>query len=213
MNEKMTTIMCPVPDNWYLENNWIIDDNKIRLYLDNMYEHEYKYVSANRHRYDMCVQNIIAEYDPPVKLAKNVKLKFKELTEFDMFMMKRQKEELYKEKMLAAWEKYKIEHDLQRPLSQLDEKCDEVYMKLQSEREKLEEVVAKKANKYTTPAKRNSALLTNKEYIAQKQKVDSVEADFNNLVDKIKLEDVNWEYTKRNEFEEKVYRHQQKDAS
>lgn len=208
MNEKMTAL---VPDNWYIEDKWIINDTKIRLYLDNMYEDEYQYVSLNRHKYDVSVQNIIAEYDPPVKLAKNVKLKIKHLTDFDMFMMKRQKEELYKEKMLAAWEKYKTDHDLQRPLSQIDEKCDEVYMKLQSEREKLEEVVAKKANRYTTPAKRNSALLTNKEYIAQKQKVDSVEADFNNLVDKIKIEDVNWEYTKRNEFEEKVY--QQKDTS
>jgi hypothetical protein len=210
MGEKMIAL---VPDNWYIEDKWIINDNKIRLYLDNMYEDEYKYVSLNRYKYDVSVQNIIAEYDPPVKLAKNVKLKIKHLTDFDMFMMKRQKEELYKEKMLAAWEKYKLDNDLQRPLSQIDEKCDEVYMKLQSEREKLEEVVAKKANKYTTPAKRNSALLTNKEYIAQKQKVDQVEVDFNNLVDKIKLEDVNWEYAKQSEFEEKVYKLQQKDAS
>ena len=140
MNEKMTTTMCPVPDNWYIEDKWIINDTKIRLYLDNMYEDEYQYVSLNRHKYDVSVQNIIAEYDPPVKLAKNIKLKIKHLTDFDMFMMKRQKEELYKEKMLAAWEKYKTDHDLQRPLSQIDEKCDEVYMKLQSEREKLEEV-------------------------------------------------------------------------
>lgn len=210
MGEKMTAL---VPDNWYIEDKWIINDNKIRLYLDNMYEDEYKYVSLNRHKYDISVQNIIAEYDPPIKLARNIKLKIKHLTDFDMFMMKRQKDELYKEKMLAAWEKYKIDNDLQRPLSQIDEKCDEVYMKLQSEREKLEEVVAKKASKYTTPAKRNSALLTNKEYIAQKQKVDAVEADFNSLVDKIKLEDVNWEYAKQSEFEEKVYRLQQKDAS
>ena len=210
MGEKMTAL---VPDSWYIEDKWIINDNKIRLYLDNMYEDEYKYVSLNRHKYDISVQNIIAEYDPPIKLARNIKLKIKHLTDFDMFMMKRQKDELYKEKMLAAWEKYKIDNDLQRPLSQIDEKCDEVYMKLQSEREKLEEVVAKKAGKYTTPAKRNSALLTNKEYIAQKQKVDAVEADFNSLVDKIKLEDVNWEYAKQSEFEEKVYRLQQKDAS
>ena len=210
MGEKMTAL---VPDSWYIEDKWIINDNKIRLYLDNMYEDEYKYVSLNRHKYDISVQKIIAEYDPPIKLARNIKLKIKHLTDFDMFMMKRQKDELYKEKMLAAWEKYKIDNDLQRPLSQIDEKCDEVYMKLQSEREKLEEVVAKKAGKYTTPAKRNSALLTNKEYIAQKQKVDAVEADFNSLVDKIKLEDVNWEYAKQSEFEEKVYRLQQKDAS
>ena len=79
MGEKMTAL---VPDSWYIEDKWIINDNKIRLYLDNMYEDEYKYVSLNRHKYDISVQNIIAEYDPPIKLARNIKLKIKDIFPF-----------------------------------------------------------------------------------------------------------------------------------
>lgn len=190
----------------YVLSNWYLDPAEIYLFLDELNDHQWNHVCNNRESYANFIRFAIDVYDPPpVVKVNNSKYVIRDLTDYDMFKMNREKEELYNKKMMAAWKKYKEDHELRRPILDVDTKCDQVYLKLQEERLVLEAIVSKRANKYTTPAKRNAALPKDKEYATQKAIVDACENEFKSLVKKVELEDVNWEYRQRIEFEEKVF--------
>ena len=190
----------------FVLSNWFMDPAEVYGFLEDLNESQWKHVCDNRKSYPLFISNAIDCYDPPVIINLNKSsYKIRDLTDFEMFKMNREKEELYKKRMLAAWKKYKTDNDLRRPVLPIDIKCDNVYMRLQDERLILENIASRRASKYTTPAKRASALKNDKEYSAQKAIVDTCENEFKSLVKKVELEDVNWEYNKRNEFEEKVF--------
>ena len=190
----------------YVLTNWFLEPTEIYSFLDELNDKQWAHVCNNREAYVDFIKHAIDYYEPrPVVKINKTNYRIRELTDYDMFKMNREKEELYKNKMLAAWKKHKEDNDLHRPVLDVDTKCDEVYMKLQEEREKLEVIVAKRAKTYSTPAKRALALTTNKDYVAQKAKVDACENEFKSLVKKVELEDVNWEHTTRSEFEEKMF--------
>lgn len=190
----------------YVLSNWYLDPVEIYSFLDELSDNQWKHVCDNRESYPNFIRLAIDKYDPPPIVKMNTtNYVIRDLSDYDMFKMNREKEELYKKKMMAAWQKYKEEHELRRPILELDSKCDQVYTKLQEERLLLEAIVSKRSSKYTTPAKRNAALPKDKEYAAQKAIVDACENEFKSLVKKVELEDVNWEYRQRIDFQEKVF--------
>ena len=189
----------PVPDNWCLENGWVIDDDKIRLYLDYMHQHEFAYVSKNRRKYPECVQSIIAEYDIPqvIKIAKNGKLKIKDLTDYDMYIASETEKTRMIEAIRPHWKDNKIAYSLQRPRSSNDARCARVVEAMRLKREKMSNEIAMIAK---TMPKRYGSMLKRTELAAAAPSVDALRTDikileneFAKIVDSQIQEDYEWE--------------------
>jgi hypothetical protein len=195
--------VTPVPNNWYVEDGWVIGDDKIRLYLDHMYDGEYAYVSKNRYMYPLCVQTIIAEYDSPnvTKIAKNIKLKIRALTDYDMYIA----DVNAKKQMVATvdrlWNEYKTTHELERPLSYADGRCDRVYKILQSKRDEFALKSMKLPMKtYVTPSKKMAAAAEDPRLVPLRKEIVNLENEFEELKKKITQEDDEWEQSAKYEF-------------
>jgi len=196
-------IITPVPNDWYMEDNWVIDDDKIRLYLDHMYEDEYAYVSKNREMYPECVQSIVAEYDSLKvdKIAKNSKLRIRDLTDYDMYIA----DINAKKQMMATvdrlWNEYKNTHELERPLSYADGLCDRVYTKLQKKKEEFTDQCTKLSMKtYVAPSKRMAVAAEDPKLIPLRKEIENLENEFEELKKKIIQEDNDWEQSAKYEF-------------
>jgi hypothetical protein len=150
----------PVPDNWCMEDGWVIDDDKIRLYLDYMHQHEYAYVSKNRRKYPECVQSIIAEYDIPqvIKIAKNSKLKIKDLSDYDMYVASEKEKARMIEAIAPLWNETRITYSLRRPRNYNDTRRTRIDEILRLKNEKLSNEIASLAKtmpkRYGSIAKR-----------------------------------------------------------
>jgi hypothetical protein len=196
----------PVPDNWCVEDNWVIDDNKIRLYLENMYENEYSYVSKNRSRYPECVQSIIKEYDgqPLQKLAKGSKLKIKELTEYDEFVMNQNAKKQLMSNIDQKWQEYKTTHLLKRPTETIDRLYDIFYNRLQVKREEFkklcESTPIKLYKSYVPPSKRVAAAAEDPKMIPFRKEIETMEKELEELKKKVSQEDDEWEQTEKYNF-------------
>lgn len=196
-------IITPVPNDWYMEDSWVIDDDKIRLYLDHMYEDEYAYVSKNREMYPECIQSIVAEYDSLKvdKIAKNSKLKIRDLTDYDMYIA----DINAKKQMMATvdrlWNEYKNTHELERPLSYTDGLCDRVYTKLQKKKEEFTVQCTKLSMKtYVAPSKRMAVAAEDPKLIPIRKEIENLENEFEELKKKIIQEDNDWEQSAKYEF-------------
>lgn len=149
-----------VPDNWCMEDGWVIDDDKIRLYLDYMHQHEYAYVSKNRRKYPECVQSIIAEYDIPqvIKIAKNSKLKIKDLSDYDMYVASEKEKARMIEAIAPLWNETRITYSLRRPRNYNDTRRTRIDEILRLKNEKLGNEIASLAKtmpkRYGSIAKR-----------------------------------------------------------
>jgi|LakMenEpi03Aug12_release.lakeMendotaPanAssembly.Ray.scaffolds.fasta_scaffold188595_2 hypothetical protein len=202
----MTTTL--VPDNWYMLDNWIIHDDVIRLYLENMTIAEYNYVSANRKRYDESVQSIIAEYDPPIKMAINSKLKIREMTNREFNQMEIDRRAKENKEIDEKWAAYKLQHNLERPMSQLDERCDDAYTMLLNAKGELQKELDKlpaKQTSYVAPSRRNAAPLPEKTVIVNaRSKLAECEATFKKLENEIINADKIWDENSKHVFANKL---------
>jgi len=202
----MTTTL--VPDNWYMLDNWIIHDDVIRLYLENMTTAEYNYVSANRKRYDESVQSIIAEYDPPIKMATNSKLKIREMTNREFNQMEIDRRAKVNKEIDEKWAAYKLQHNLERPMSQLDERCDDAYTLMLSAKDELQKELDKlppKQASYVPPSRRNAAPLPEKTVIVNaRSKLAECEANFKKLENEIINADKIWDENSKHVFANKL---------
>jgi hypothetical protein len=202
----MTSIL--VPDNWYMLDNWIIHDDVIRLYLENMTTAEYNYVSANRKKYDESVQSIIAEYDPPIKMATNSKLKIREMTNREFNQMEIDRRAKVNKEIDEKWAAYKLQHNLERPMSQLDERCDDAYTLMLSAKDELQKELDKlppKQASYVPPSRRNAAPLPEKTVIVNaRSKLAECEANFKKLENEIINADKIWDENSKHVFANKL---------
>lgn len=198
----------PVPDNWYMMDSWIIHDDVIRLYLENMTETEYNYVSANRRKYHESVQTIIAEYDRPIKMAINSKLKIREMTNREFNQMELDRRAKIAKEIDEKWAAYKAEHNLERPISHLDERCDDAYTMLLSARDDLQKELDKlpaKQTSYVAPSRRNAAPLPEKTVIVNaRSKLAECEATFKKLENEIINADKIWDENSKHVFANKL---------
>lgn len=189
----------PVPDRWCMEDGWVIDDDKIRLYLDYMQQHEYAYVSKNRRKYPECVQSIIAEYDIPqvIKIAKNSKLKIKDLSDYDMYVASEKEKARMIEAIRPLWKDNKIMYSLQRPRSSNDSRCARVAEAIRVKREKMNNEITMLAK---TMPKRYGSILKRTELAGAAPSVNTLrseikllENEFTKIVDYQVKEDYEWE--------------------
>jgi hypothetical protein len=202
----MTSIL--VPDSWYMLDNWIIHDDVIRLYLENMTIAEYNYVSANRKRYDESVQSIIAEYDPPIKMAINSKLKIREMTNREFNQMEIDRRAKENKEIDEKWAAHKLQHNLERPMSHLDERCDDAYTMLLNAKGDLQNELDKlpaKSTSYVAPSRRNAAPLPEKTVIVNaRSKYAECEANFKKLENEIINADKIWDENSKYVFANKL---------
>jgi len=202
----MTSIL--VPDNWYMLDNWIIHDDVIRLYLENMTTAEYNYVSANRKRYDESVQSIIAEYDPPIKMATNSKLKIREMSNREFNQMEIDRRAKENKEIDEKWAAYKLQHNLERPMSHLDERCDDAYTMMLNAKGDLQNELDKlppKQASYVPPSRRNAAPLPEKTVIVNaRSKLAECEANFKKLENEIINADKIWDENSKHVFANKL---------
>lgn len=198
----------PVPDNWYMMDSWIIHDDVIRLYLENMTETEYNYVSANRRKYHESVQTIIAEYDRPIKMAINSKLKIREMTNREFNQMELDRRAKENKEIDEKWAAHKLQHNLERPMSHLDERCDDAYTMLLSARDDLQKELDKlpaKSTSYVAPSRRNAAPLPEKTVIVNaRSKLAECEANFKKLENEILNADKIWDENSKYVFANKL---------
>jgi len=196
----------PVPDNWCVEDNWVIDDNKIRLYLENMYDNEYSYVSKNRSRYPECVQSVIKEYDyqPLQKLAKGCKLKIKELTEYDEFVMKQNAKKELMKNIEQKWQEHKLTNLIKRPTETIDRLYDLFYNRLQVKREEFKKICestpVKLYKSYIPPSKRVAAAAEDPKMIPFRKEIETMEKELEELKKKVSQEDDEWEQNEKYNF-------------
>ena len=189
----------PVPDNWCMEDGWVIDDDKIRLYLDYMYQHEYAYVSKNRRKYPECVQSIIAEYDIPqvIKIAKNSKLKIKDLSDYDMYVASEKEKARMIEAMIPLWNDNKVMYSLRRPRSSNDARATRVTETIRVKREKLSNEIAMIAKtmpkRYGSILKRTELAAAAPSVITLTSEIKLLENEFTKIVDYQLKEDHEWE--------------------
>jgi hypothetical protein len=194
----------PVPDTWYVENNWIIKDDKIRLYLDYMYDHEYDYVSKNRNKYPECVQEIIREYDAPQKLARNSKLKIRALTDYDMYMRDLSIRRDMLKRHEDAWNKYKTENNIKRPNALVDIKSEVIRLKIERKKNEFVNMCSKvkvsQHKGYVPPGKRLQVASEDPKLAPFRKEIETLENEFEKLKHKIAQEDDEWEQSARYEF-------------
>ena len=196
----------PIPDNWFVEDKWIIDDNKIRLYLENMYDNEYSYVSKNRSRYPECVQSIIKEYDvqPIQKLAKKSKLKIKELTEYDEFVMKLNAKKELMSNIDEKWQEYKTTELLKRPPGAIDKLYDTIFKRLEVKRDQFktmcENTPIKLYKSYVPPSKRVAAAAEDPKMVPFRKEIETLERELEEIKKKVTQEDDEWEESAKYDF-------------
>lgn len=203
--------MDPVPDDWCMEDDkWVISDDKIRLYLENMYDHEYEHVSKNRTRYPQSVQAVIAEYDyrraAPVETK--LKIRIEDLTDYDLYVMKLKEKREKMAKVEKLWEEHKKTNSVERPPSYIDGLCDRVYTKLQTKREEFvvacEKTPIKLHKSYIPPSKRLAIAAEDPTLIPLRKEIENLENEFEDLKKKIEEEDAAWEQTAKYEFATKT---------
>jgi len=188
-----------VPDNWCVENGWVIDDNKIRLYLDYMYQQEYAYVSKNRQKYPECVQTIIAEYDIPqlVKIAKNSNLKIRDFTDYDMYIASEKEKNRMIEAIKPLWKDNKITYSLKRPRSCNDARYERVAEAMRVKREKVATEIASIAKtmpkRYGSMAKRTELAAAAPSVEALRNDIKLLENEFVKIMNSQIQEDYEWE--------------------
>ena len=188
-----------VPDSWCVEDGWVIDDDKIRLYLDYMHQHEYDYVSKNRQKYPECVQTIIAEYDIPqlVKIAKNSKLKIRDFTDYEMYTTSETEKTRMIEAVRPIWNENKITYSLRRPRSCNDARCERVSETMRVKREKVANEIASIAKmmpkRYGSMAKRTELAGAAPSVEALRTEVKLLENEFAKSVECQVQEDYAWE--------------------
>ena len=189
----------PVPDNWCVEDGWVIDDDKIRLYLDYMNHNEYAYVSNNRQKYPEYVQSIIAECDIPrvVKIAKNSSLKVEDLTDYAMYIASEKEKTRMIEAIRPLWRDNMNTYSLRRPRSCNDVRCERLSDTVRVKREKLNAEIASIAKmmpkRYGSILKRTELATAAPSADALRTEIKLLENEFTTAVNQQRQEDHEWE--------------------
>jgi cell division protein ZapA (FtsZ GTPase activity inhibitor) len=182
--------------------NWFFEPNDIYEFLDDLDDAEWEHVWLHRNDYPEFVFQAILSYDPPPILkTKNAKYTVHDLSDYDLFRMQHKQRQVYEKRMIEDWEMFKNENNINRPESEEDEAIQKVSKELEIENNKLAEIETKRSTKYTTRLKRADALLTDKEYLSQKEKVKKLENEHCELLSKIITKDAEWDQQARTKFE------------
>jgi uncharacterized coiled-coil DUF342 family protein len=185
---------------------WIMDQDEVYTFLEDLDEIQWKYVCVNRRKYADFIQSAINSYDPPpVIKTRNVKYSVQELSDFELFRMQYTERQAYEKRLKEAWELYKTQNNLQRPGVDIDGRIYELSEEIHMCETKLKEIETKRASKYTSPAKRLDALSNDKEYLAQAARLDQFKNEYDELCDKVNTLDAEWEQHARTNFEKTVF--------
>jgi hypothetical protein len=185
---------------------WVMDQDEVYTFLEDLDEIQWKYVCDNRRKYADFIQSAINSYDPPpVIKTRNVKYSVQELSDFELFRMQYKERQAYENRLKEAWEVYKTQNKLQRPGIDIDGRIYELSEEIHMGETKLKEIETKRASKYTSPAKRLDALSNDKEYLAQAARLDQFKNEYDELCDKVNTLDAEWEQQARTNFEKTVF--------
>lgn len=192
-----------VPDNWCMSGEWVESDPNIRQLLNQMTYDEYIYVSLNRHKYDILVQNIIAEYD--IQHHKKLKLTIRDLGDAEFRQLEIDRRNKLLKHVDDAWDQYKKKENIQREMGYVDVLCDEMYTKLLNARGKLQNELNKLPTKltgaYVTPSRRNTSQLPEKTSIINaRNELEVVEKNFEKLKNEIIQLDHSWNDRSKYDF-------------
>jgi len=186
-----------------LRRNWFLNDYDIIDMMWEANEDVYEEIMNRIDTYPEHVQSVLRyAFRPPV-LAK---IKAKELTDEDMYKQYKAKQAEYDKIYTAAWEQYKKDMGMTRPVGELDDEYTDLYDALQLTKKKLEQEMKKPSKTYVPPHLRGTATLITPEIETLRIKIKNLENEIHNVKKEIEEAENNWENDRKDKFQSIFYK-------
>jgi hypothetical protein len=137
--------MDPQSADFLLRRNWFLSDDDIYEFLETLNESTYNYVYNNRKAYHDNIQRCIEPHDF-VHYPKKQKLKVVEVSDVDMFRVRKQHLDKSAMALQSEWNEFKKRNNIVCPVSPHKEELDALTQKYETATKQLEEY---KRNKYS----------------------------------------------------------------
>lgn len=183
-----------------LRRNWFVDDD---LFMDLIWEAEqdvFDQIMENVETYPEYVRITLKERFAPERNSDKVKLKYKEMTDDDVFRIYQDNQREFEAKLEVVWQKFKAERGLCREENELDDKVLQLEENLRKTKKSLEDLM-NAPKKYVAPSMRNKVNSSND---ADKEKIRveirNIENEIAETKKQIKEEEEKWENGKKREY-------------
>lgn len=136
--------------NYYMDHGTIVD------LLWELNQEEYDWIYTNRKRYPKQIQEILEPEDFRVSKHPSIKLKLREILDKEFYSLEAKEEKLQAERDELEWQRYILDHNLDRPLGPHDTESDNLFQQIQYAEAKLDLYMKNRKVKYVPPSMRGS---------------------------------------------------------
>jgi len=188
--------------DFLLRRNWFDEDYDIIDLVWEASEEVFERIMKNVDVYPERVRLVLLYTFNPPKLATKLKLKWRELSDLEMYRNQKEHQENLNKKVDEAWILYKKEFGLSRPDGEVDAKYTELYERLQEKKQELETKKNKPSKTYVPPSMRGK--VANPEVDIVEKEIRKLENEIDDVKKLIELEEQIWDNGKKSSVYEKL---------
>jgi hypothetical protein len=149
----------------------------------------------NLYSYSDRVQSVLLyTFDPP-KFAEKATLKCRDISDTELYKMRKDQDDQIAKKVDEAWIQYKKQYGLSRPEGDLDALYTDLYEKLQQKKKDLETQKKKSTKTYVPPSMRGK--VANPEVDLTEKIIQTLENEIEHVKKLIELDEQIWENGKK----------------
>jgi hypothetical protein len=188
--------------DFLLRRGWFDEEYDIINLVWEASDEAFERIMKNVNAYPERVRLVLLYTFNPPKVSTKLKLKWREVSDLEMYRKQKEHQEKLNEKVEDAWKVYKKEFGLSRPDGDVDARYTELYEQLQEKKKDLEAKKNKPSKTYVPPSMRGK--ITNPDVEIVEKEIRNLENEIDRVKKLIELEEQIWENGKKSSVYEQL---------